>query len=942
MDDRLPFTPPPHYLPSRDLPRKRKQQQQAQQQASEPDDYEENSLARSISVMRSSSNRTPQSDGRIAKSNRIKKRRPGLSIDTSVTRHPARPPQQINFPQVQPWQSTQPTIPPTTGDSVNSFGANNSPSRFPATYLNTSNRETMRPSPGHQDLYFAPPPGSRRSSSVYSQATRASSTKESLSRGRSLRNKLRPSSSRRTSTIAGYEDDVARRSRYISGGTVFEEDGISARVPDTAYTITPHRSRGWWNVITTPFENKPGMALEYRSPLEGAPTPAVPSIPAQFVNPLSSPHRQAIARNKSTASSATDIFSPEDREVPIMLDASSPERTRNSPRSAAASTLNRMPFADVGKSPPSGLEEFSPAGMVAGRGHVGGAATFVNVSIPQTHRGQTVEVLSVPLADQTRPKRASFKETVSRTVRFISPRSSAKSGPQAQIVVSQEPQSPAVPPTPKSVRFAGSPFNQQFSPPPHASTQHSVDIWEEFEFDDKPIEDQNKKRGFSSLFGHKNHKKEDKKKPKDKKEKKKMSKRRKCCLCCLCILITGLVMLAAIIVLAVMMSRKHNGSSTAVTWTNITNFPAIPNGPLTVARPNLVAQQNACVVPLTVWSCSVPKEQQAAIQPNDADEPNFVIDVFYDNTTNVPITTKRSASGAATAGHFGGLMRRSQFTPSPGPPAEEEYAFLGNTTDNITAPFQGEDTPFYISLLMPGSTTTNNPTKVKRDPQSASSQSANSIPNLADLIPTPSLNPDGTPPPANLLPFPSYQPVRLFNRGLSTEHYGFYTYFDRNIFLRSNTVASSTEIIPADENGGSAQVGANVRCTWQQTRFLVQIWTRMAGNATLLSKASSGSKVANGDFSRPGSFPYPVTFTIDRHGGGPTSKMLYCFGMTVDGKVNVTERKFQLETRSFNGSIVNPSGGPFSNDTKVTIEEGGPGGMDGGTGGCYCKWQNWS
>jgi hypothetical protein len=388
----------------------------------------------------------------------------------------------------------------------------------------------------------------------------------------------------------------------------------------------------------------------------------------------------------------------------------------------------------------------------------------------------------------------------------------------------------------------------------------------------------------------------------------------------------------------VMLSRKHRVSTT-VTWTNITNFPPIPNGALTVARPNLVAQQNACVVPLTVWSCSVPKEQQSAISPNDANQPNFVIDVFYDNSTTISNTNKRSTSGAVMAGYFGELMKRSQFTPSPGPPAVEEYTFLGNTTDNTTAPFQGEATPFYISLLAPGTSTSITPTKVKRDPQSASSQSANVIPLLGDGIPTPSLNPDGTPAPANLLPFPTYQPVSLFNRGLPTEHYGFYTYFDRSIFLHSNTVMSSTEIIPADQNGGSTQSGANVRCTWQQTRFLVQIWTRMS-NTTLLAKASSGSKIANGDFSRPGSFPYPVTFTLDRHGGGPTTKMLYCFGMTVDGKLNVTQRKFQPENRGYGGTDINPSGGPFSNTTKVTIEEGGPGGMDGGTGGCFCKWQN--
>jgi hypothetical protein len=220
----------------------------------------------------------------------------------------------------------------------------------------------------------------------------------------------------------------------------------------------------------------------------------------------------------------------------------------------------------------------------------------------------------------------------------------------------------------------------------------------------------------------------------------------------------------------------------------------------------------------------------------------------------------------------------------------------------------------------------------KRNPQA--SATANVIPDLATLIPQPSLNPDGSPPPANLLPsaLPTNQPLRLFNRGLPTEHYGFYNYFDRNIFLKTNTFVSADEDVPADENGGSTQVGANVRCTWSNTRFLVQIWTKK-NSTSLLAKASSGSKLANGDFIQPGSFPYPVTITMDRHGGDQSTKMLYCWGMDVTGKLNTTERQFQLEDRSFGGTIIDPSAGVFGNLTT------GPG-IDGGSGGCSCKWQN--
>jgi hypothetical protein len=280
------------------------------------------------------------------------------------------------------------------------------------------------------------------------------------------------------------------------------------------------------------------------------------------------------------------------------------------------------------------------------------------------------------------------------------------------------------------------------------------------------------------------------------------------------------------------------------------------------------------------------------------------------------------------------------FTPSPAPATLEEQVFLGQTTDNNTAPFEGETTPFFISFKIPGDTTPSSTVGLSRR-DTTPTQSANSIPNLATAIPIPSLTQDGTPPAANLLPFPSFQPLRLYNRGRYDEHYGFYTYYDRNIFMKSiNTTQQNQGPVPADENGGSTQSGATARCTWRDTRFKVQIWTRLA-NATLLARASSGSKLDGGDFTRPGTFPYPVTMTMDRHGGGLTTKMLYCYGMDDHGRIDINSRKFQGEDRAFGGKLVNPAQGPFDK-VNVTKAEGGPGGIDGGSGGCACQWANWA
>jgi len=435
----------------------------------------------------------------------------------------------------------------------------------------------------------------------------------------------------------------------------------------------------------------------------------------------------------------------------------------------------------------------------------------------------------------------------------------------------------------------------------------------------------------------------DKNAKKEKKQKQKKKKRR---CCCICLIILILLLLALGVVVPVVLTRKHH-SSTSI-WVDLPGFPPMPTGSFTIAQPNMVYNETGCVNPTAMWSCAVPKEEQASIAPNQPDQPDFLFTIYYVNPN--------SSSPSGTA-----------FQPSPGVPALDEQTFLGNTTDNNVEPFDGVSTPFYISFNPPNSAfsqssklrkrqggsdgTNTTQTQLGSAPttsSSAPSSTINTIPDLATAIPIPSTNPDGTALPANLLPFPSYEPIRLFNRGLSTEHYGFYTYFDRSIFMKSISIQNSTEAaegdIPADADGGSTFDGATARCTWADTRFLVQIWTRT--NTTLLAKptgtASAAPAAKSGTaptFVRPGSMPYPVTITLDRHGGGLTTKMLYCYGLDARGVVDADSKAFQREDRSFGGTLVNPAEGPFTS-VNVTTAMGGPGGIDGGTGGCSCKWQN--
>ena len=449
--------------------------------------------------------------------------------------------------------------------------------------------------------------------------------------------------------------------------------------------------------------------------------------------------------------------------------------------------------------------------------------------------------------------------------------------------------------------------------------------------------------------------------------KKPMKKRKKWLL--IGIAIALIIMIVLILVLAMTLTRKGDEMPVQSQWLNITGFPPMPTGVSTIIDPDAAYEQSGCVSPTTMWSCALPKEEQASIAPNAPDQPNFRVEIRFQNGTNVSSGTnsslhRRSNEYAPNAVSASNLIRRkilqvrdsfsnALFTPSPAPPSLEEQTFLGKTTDNNTAPFDGEITPFFMSF----ESTEKLSRLVKRaNGLTNSTNSTDPLPDLGSAIPPPDNNPDGTAAPANLLPFPSSQPLRLFNRGAPTEHYGFYTYFDRSIFLASTAILNSTTEavgnVPGDENGGAEETAATVRCTWAQTRFLVQIWTNQGQMASLLTSSNSTTANSTGkppsnltessanDFSRPGSFPYPVSITLDRHGGDIKTKEIFCYGVDNRQRIIPSQKKLQLEDRSFQGNLVNPALGPFG-QVNVSTSEGGPGGIDGGTGGCGCVWRNW-
>ncbi|KAH8737656.1 hypothetical protein BGZ61DRAFT_438751 [Ilyonectria robusta] len=390
------------------------------------------------------------------------------------------------------------------------------------------------------------------------------------------------------------------------------------------------------------------------------------------------------------------------------------------------------------------------------------------------------------------------------------------------------------------------------------------------------------------------------------------------------------------VTLAVVLTRPHHSEEIPSIWVNLTDFPPMPTGVLTVVGPDNTVAKDGCTEPSTMWSCYLPKEQHDSGSPYNADQPTVIMQIQWDNGTrnswnvsngDAPTPIPRRSIGGAS--HASSVIRERalKFNPSPDAPDYQEMFFLGNTTDDIQSDEKGgEPTPFYISLL-------DSLDSVDSEELSKRATSDVNI-SIPDVLPSPDLNTDGTPKAAVLLPTPVQQPVRLYDRGLPTEHYGFYTYFKRTIYLKSVTVLNDTgdTDVPLDKDGGCRESEADFLTTWSQTRVLVQIWTQTldANSSTLLS--SNGQSSINGtDLIRPGTMPYPVTVTTDTHGGDPTEKFVWAWPINDRQQLDVENPKLLANNIGVGGTWINKRS---RGDEKY-------GGFDGGTGGCQCQWVNW-
>lgn len=427
--------------------------------------------------------------------------------------------------------------------------------------------------------------------------------------------------------------------------------------------------------------------------------------------------------------------------------------------------------------------------------------------------------------------------------------------------------------------------------------------------------------------------------------------------CCLLLVALMLVIIALAIALPLTLIRRNTAIEIPSRFLNLTDFPPIPTGVAAVVGTNSLAT-TSCVSPSTFWSCSLPKEQALLAAPYDSSQPSFIFHIQFDNSSgqlwNVPqgippVPTPVSSGTRATplrraralearggsAGVSSALQRRqgavSGFRPDPVPPSFQEMFFLGNTTDRVVSPQKaGEPTPFYISVLSSLDETAGPNVLSRRQSRPPTNDSQGFVPSFASLLPPPVLDQDGTAAPAVLFPTPKQQPLRLYDRGLPTERYAFYTYFDKRTFLKSieplDSNTSPAGDVPADLNGGSLKTEANFVISWMSVRYKVEIWTQRLNSTRFL--VDNGRPAGN--TTRPGDFPYPITITLDTHGGQPNKKFGFVRGIDERQRVVLTDPKLVANNMNTAGDLINPM-----NNFNPSF-----GGMDGGTGGCKCEYTN--
>ncbi|EME49845.1 hypothetical protein DOTSEDRAFT_40990 [Dothistroma septosporum NZE10] len=416
----------------------------------------------------------------------------------------------------------------------------------------------------------------------------------------------------------------------------------------------------------------------------------------------------------------------------------------------------------------------------------------------------------------------------------------------------------------------------------------------------------------------------------------------------------SMLIILMIVLLVVFIPQHHAAMPVQASWVNLTGFPAMPIGISTVIGPEKTQARDGCVAPSNMWSCA-PPDQAKSNKPNFRFEIMFRNGTLPKNETMAVIAKRWQDSSALHKSIRRSLWSEDLYLASPPAPSQKDQEFLGHDADNTSVPYNGEETPYYLSLLDPAALVSAAPKLRVRDerfrypyPNAPDEGSSNASTTKAKDIPKAAELGGGKPVAQTLYPYASAQPLRLFDRGKDTEHYGFYTYFDRSIYV--NGLADN---VATNDNFTSnvALEDASAVCTFSQTRFLIQIWTRKIATHDLkpLGTPTPAANSTANDMTAPGSFPYAVTITLDRHGGSADKKGVYCYGLDSSYHIVGSAKVWLAEDRAAGGTIVNAAETPSpANSTTSAVSLNSKrsssteySGIDGGTGGCNCAWQNW-
>jgi hypothetical protein len=314
-----------------------------------------------------------------------------------------------------------------------------------------------------------------------------------------------------------------------------------------------------------------------------------------------------------------------------------------------------------------------------------------------------------------------------------------------------------------------------------------------------------------------------------------------------CWLISGLVVLAliAIIVGAVVgtTSKRRNNASTPQE-SNSSDTPALPLGNV-VVRPFRTADRlSTCVARPYQWSCQLPPDTEFPM--TNATNDGFKVPEFR-------FTIKRRDPSNPGSD--------SSWIPVPrNVPNITDYENVAEVDEVTDA---GEDTDFYITLITSTGDVNNDS---KRE----------IIKEESHMLPAVAAN----------------QPLRLFDRDLDTENYGFHMYFDKTIQF-----ANSSRLLSSRDTGGVSAEDSRYRIQWTNTRFKVTIFTKEIGK---IVESTADTEI-----------DLPVDIWEDRVGGDRKGRTVTAWVLNANGTVG--ERAGIVEKKGVN--------------TEVR--------------GCYCHWSNY-